>query len=108
MIYDIYPGAVIHGDCLTVLRQMEPGSVDMVITDPPYGVDYQSTRAAKENRREKISNDKAPFIWWIYDAFRVLKEGGGSIVFQPLGCSAGIYGRAAHCRFHGQVRAGLG
>lgn len=76
MTYDIKPGAVIHGDCLTVLRQMEPGSVDMVITDPPYGVDYQSTRAAKENRREKISNDRASFIWWIYDAFRVLKEGG--------------------------------
>lgn len=25
MTYDIKPGAVIHGDCLTVLRQMEPG-----------------------------------------------------------------------------------
>lgn len=23
MTYDIKPGAVIHGDCLTVLRQME-------------------------------------------------------------------------------------
>lgn len=81
MSYNIKPGAVIHGDCLTVLRQMEAGSVDMVITDPPYGVDYQSTRAAKENRREKIRNDKAPFIWWIYDAFRVLKEGGGALCF---------------------------
>lgn len=81
MTYDIKPGAVIHGDCLTVLRQMQAGSVDMVITDPPYGVDYQSTRAAKENRREKISNDKSPFIWWIYDAFRVLKEGGGALCF---------------------------
>ena len=81
MTYDIKPGAVIHGDCLTVLRQMEPDSVDMVITDPPYGVDYQSTRAAKENRREKISNDKTPFIWWLYDAHRVLREGGGVLCF---------------------------
>lgn len=81
MTYDIKPGAVIHGDCLTVLRQMEPDSVDMVITDPPYGVDYQSNRAAKENRRRKISNDKTPFIWWLYDAHRVLKEGGGVLCF---------------------------
>lgn len=81
MNYDIKPGAVIHGDCLTVLRQMKPDSVDMVITDPPYGVDYQSTRAAKENRRRKISNDKTPFIWWLYDAHRVLKEGGGVLCF---------------------------
>lgn len=32
MSYDIHPGAVINADCLTVLRQMEAGSVDMVIT----------------------------------------------------------------------------
>ena len=107
-MFDIKPGAIINADCLTVLRQMEAGSVDMIITDPPYGMDYQSTRAAKENRKAKIANDKSPFIWWIYDAYRVLKEGGGSIVFQPLGCPAGIYGRAAPRWFHSQVCAGLG
>lgn len=26
-----------HGDCLEILPQLEPGSVDMVFTDPPYG-----------------------------------------------------------------------
>ena len=56
-MYDIRPGAIINADCLTVLRQMDAGSVDMVITDPPYGVDYQSTRAAKENRKDKIAGD---------------------------------------------------
>lgn len=84
MTYDIKPGAVIHGDCLTVLRQMEAGSVDMVITDPPYGVDYQSNRPRSKNpaaRFDKIANDKTPFIWWIYDAYRVLKEGGGALCF---------------------------
>ncbi len=28
---------LILGDCLDVLRTMEPGSVDAVVTDPPYG-----------------------------------------------------------------------
>ena len=73
---------VITGDSLTVLRDMEAESVDMVITDPPYGIDYQSGRKEKDRRLAKISNDKAPFIWWIYDAARVLKSRGGYSVFQ--------------------------
>ena len=40
----IQPNTVITGDSLTILRNMEPESVDMVITDPPYGIDYQSGR----------------------------------------------------------------
>lgn len=37
----IQPNTVITGDSLTVLRSMDDESVDMVITDPPYGIDYQ-------------------------------------------------------------------
>ena len=33
---------IIHGDCLDVMRGMAAGSVDAVVTDPPYGIDYQS------------------------------------------------------------------
>ena len=40
----IQANTVITGDSLTVLRDMEADSVDMVITDPPYGIDYQSGR----------------------------------------------------------------
>lgn len=76
----IQPNTVITGDSLTILRDMEPESVDMVITDPPYGIDYQSGRKEKDRRLAKISNDKAPFIWWIYDAARVLKSRGGCSV----------------------------
>lgn len=28
---------LIHGDCLEVMQGLEPGSVDMVLADPPYG-----------------------------------------------------------------------
>jgi len=60
---------LIHADSLTVLRQMEPESVDAIITDPPYGINYRSTKG------DSIKNDMAPFIWWLYDAYRVLKPG---------------------------------
>lgn len=77
----IQPNTIITGDSLTILRSMDDESVDMVITDPPYGIDYQSARKEKERRLSKISNDKAPFIWWIYDAARVVKRGGGVLCF---------------------------
>jgi site-specific DNA-methyltransferase (adenine-specific) len=31
---------VIHGDCLDVLRAMPDASVDAVVTDPPYGLEF--------------------------------------------------------------------
>src|SRR3990167_4075539 len=31
---------VIEGDCLDVLKTLEPGSVDAIITDPPYGTGW--------------------------------------------------------------------
>lgn len=58
---------------------MQSESIDAIITDPPYGIDYQSHM--RTERMAKIKNDKAPFIWWLYDAFRVLKNGGGLICF---------------------------
>lgn len=84
---------LINGDALTVLRQMEAESVNFIITDPPYGIDYQSNRPRSKNpeaKKPKIANDKAPFIWWLYDAFRALTIGGATL-FQSVGRSAGIY-----------------
>jgi len=31
---------VIHGDCLTLMAEMEAGSVDAVVCDPPYGLEF--------------------------------------------------------------------
>ena len=33
---------LINGDCLEEMKNIPDGSVDMVLTDPPYGMDYQS------------------------------------------------------------------
>lgn len=90
MTSNIDPNTVINGDALTVLRQMESGCIDFIITDPPYGVDFQSGRVEKARRKDKIANDKSPFIWWLYDAYRVL-TGGWLTLFQPVGRSTGVY-----------------
>ena len=60
---------VIAGDCLTVLPQLPDARVDLVLTDPPYLVRYQS----RDGRR--IANDDSDE--WLVPAFaqayRVLK-----------------------------------
>lgn len=75
----IEPNKIITGDCLDVLRGMETESVDAIITDPPYGIAFQSKHRA--DRFNRVTGDKKPFIWWLWDASRVLKDGGWSSVF---------------------------
>ena len=71
----IKENTIIHDDSLTVLRQMEAENIDAIITDPPYGINYVSQTGAR------IKNDKSPFIWFLYDAYRVLKPGGAILCF---------------------------
>lgn len=70
------------GDCLEVLKTISDNSVDSIVTDPPYGMNYQSAwRSDPTKRFTKIANDKKPFVWFLFDAFRVLKDGGSIICF---------------------------
>jgi site-specific DNA-methyltransferase (adenine-specific) len=71
-----------HGDCLDVMRGIPDGSVDAIITDPPYGMNYQSAwRTDSSARKPKIANDQRPFIWWLNDAYRCTREGGSLVCF---------------------------
>ena len=40
----IETGKVINGDCIEVMKTLPEGSVDLIITSPPYGVgiDYET------------------------------------------------------------------
>ncbi len=31
---------IIHGDCIEKMRELEPSSVDAIVTDPPYGIGF--------------------------------------------------------------------
>lgn len=75
------------GDCLDVMRylhRIQKKQVDVILTDPPYGIDFQSNRPrAKDaaDKKEKILNDKTPFVWWLQDAYDILKPGGRLLCF---------------------------
>ena len=47
---------LIHGDCLEEMKKIPDGSIDLVLTDPPYGMDYQSAwRTDKAKWKPRIS-----------------------------------------------------
>ena len=53
-------GNIIHGDCREVLKKIPLGSIDLILTDPPYGIDYtkiQGTRL-KEKKKKEMKGDK--------------------------------------------------
>jgi site-specific DNA-methyltransferase (adenine-specific) len=68
-------------DCVKGMQLMDDNSVDCIITDPPYGIDYQSARRIDTQRFDKIEGDKLPHIWWLNEGYRVLKDGGTLLCF---------------------------
>ncbi len=49
-----------------MLKTLPDNSVDLLLTDPPYGIDYQSMWCKdKTKRMPKILNDKKPFTDFI-------------------------------------------
>lgn len=74
---------LMQGDCLERMKEIPDGSVDMVLTDPPYGMDYQSNRRVTQKKFEKIANDKE--LAWV-DSFidgchRVMNENSAMYFF---------------------------
>jgi DNA modification methylase len=48
---------VLQGDCVQIMRQMQSGSVDFVITDPPY-----ITRYCDRSSRSVANDDNARWL----------------------------------------------
>lgn len=47
----------VRGDCLDVLKTLPPKSVRLLLTDPPYGMDFQSNRRVVSPQAPKIEGD---------------------------------------------------
>jgi len=74
-----YP--IVFGDCLKFMAKMPKNSVDLLITDPPYGINFQSGHRNKKWR--KIANDNN--LLWLTEfsakVRRVLKPGAHAYIF---------------------------
>ena len=75
----------IQGDCLDVLPTLEKESIDLIITDPPYLMNYHTGRRLNKNHDfcKPIMNDNNPSVISevIPLLFDVLKDGGGLYMF---------------------------
>ncbi len=76
---------VIHnGDCLLGMQKLPDQSVDLIVTDPPYLMDYRSNRRVAKEKFDKILNDKGSHEL-IKESFRqfhrVLKDNTAIYVF---------------------------
>ncbi len=61
---------ITHGDCIEVMRQMSANSVDFILTDPPYLVNYRD-RQGRTLPNDTDANWLKPAM---VEAFRVLKH----------------------------------
>lgn len=67
--------AFLCGDCFEELAKLPDECVDLVLTDPPYGIDYQSNRRVARPKLPKFEND-IDLSWvdgWVEQIYRVLK-----------------------------------
>lgn len=72
---------IYNGDCLQLMPNIPPKSIDVCITDLPYGIDYQSNWSKYGKRFDKIANDKKPFIDFIQYLPMVMKDTGAIYLF---------------------------
>lgn len=72
---------IFNGDCIDVMQAFDTGSVDMILTDPPYVTNY------RDRQGRTVANDDNGR--WLKPAFaemhRVLKDGGFAVSF--YGCN---------------------
>jgi site-specific DNA-methyltransferase (adenine-specific) len=91
---------IIHGECIAEMKKMEPNSVDMICTDPPYfldglGSDWDKKAIDKKGQsklvgnlpkgmkfdRKQSANFRQFYTEVSKEAFRVLKPGGAFLSF---------------------------
>lgn len=79
-----------QGDCLEVMKDIEDGSVDLVVTDPPYktitggdsnGANSERPKGMLRGNRKLFKYQKMNTSDWIPEIYRALKEGSHCYIF---------------------------
>lgn len=68
-------------DCLEGMKQIEDKSIDLIVTDPPYGISYQSAWRIESKRFDRLVNDDKVDGRFMPDCYRVLKEDTAMYMF---------------------------
>jgi DNA modification methylase len=83
-IEDVLAGrerSVLHlGDCRDVHRATPDESIDLAVTDPPYGIAHDSNHEGSEWAKQIVGDD-AVYADWLPDVARMLKTGAALYLF---------------------------
>ena len=77
----IETGKIINGDCIEVMKTMPEGSVDLVLTSPPYNANIKYDTYDDGRSMEDYWNFTKD---WLSEAYRVLKDDGRIAVNVPI------------------------
>lgn len=69
-------GMCFKGDCLELMKNIPDGSVDLILTDPPYGIDLTPQRENGKFKNTKVANDDT-LEWlegYVDELYRVSKN----------------------------------
>ena len=84
------------GDCFDILSIFKNDSIDLIVTDPPYGIDFRSGRQTVDRKKsvkgegsvnvrdfyfESISEDHRLLTGWLTEAYRILKNDSAIYIF---------------------------
>lgn len=74
---------LIYGDCLDVMRDMPDESIDLIVTDPPYLINYKSAMGLNCSNNKPIlgDNDHGLIEKSINEMYRLLKNDSAAYVF---------------------------
>ncbi len=88
-----YINQIIHADCMDILKQLPDKCIDLVLTDPPYGIGVNKMTmfdGAKKQKRHKEYNDVVP-AWEYFSEIRrigcnLIIWGGNYFKLPPTRC----------------------
>jgi len=85
-----YPlDTIVHGDALSLMKDIPDGTIDLVVTDPPFAIDFRAKRGNYNRTQSRvlegyneIPREEYPgfTMAWMNEAKRVLKRTGSMYV----------------------------
>ena len=86
----ITPNSIWNMDCIEGMKLVKSKSVDVVVTDPPFAINFKADKANYNRKKELVlkgyhevkSTDYPKFTYfWLKEAKRILKDSGSMYVF---------------------------
>lgn len=73
-----------QGDCLEIMNEIPEKSVDLILTDCPYGFGYQSNMKKNKDLPMFYDRNTSWLNEWLYKANKILKDTGHLYMFAPV------------------------